>query len=301
VAQEKEIYILIANWSGDAFWIDAREGLEEVGKLLGVETRFTGPLDSDLTKQIADIDTAIAIGVKGIIIPPVDPEALVPAINRAVEAGIPVVTFLNDSPNSKRLLFVTTPVRESTHYGGEYLANLLGRKGKVGISYGSAGEWEQEERAAGYIDIINKYPEMEFVAMVEDQYDYGVGLSNVKSMLIAHPDLDAIVGVNATSGAAIGGALRELGYKPGEVKVIAYDKNEDVLDFIKEDWIQASLVQRTFIQAVLAVEILYWYNHGLLYPKKMQWKEHGVSPLPEVMDTGVFLCTKENADAFYRR
>ena len=103
VAQEKEIYMMIANWSGDAFWIDAREGLEEVGKLLGVDTRFTGPLDSDLTKQIADMDTAIAIGVKGIIIPPVDPEALVPAINRAVEAGIPVVTFLNDAPNSKRL------------------------------------------------------------------------------------------------------------------------------------------------------------------------------------------------------
>ena len=60
VAQEKEIYMMIANWSGDAFWIDAREGLEEVGKLLGVDTRFTGPLDSDLTKQIEDMDWASA-------------------------------------------------------------------------------------------------------------------------------------------------------------------------------------------------------------------------------------------------
>jgi len=70
--------------------------------------------------------------------------------------------------------------------------------------------------------------------MVEDHYDHAIGLREVKSLLATHPDVDAIVGVNATSGAAIAGALREMGYKPGEVKVIVYDRNEDVLNFIKE-------------------------------------------------------------------
>jgi len=113
--------------------------------MLGVETRWGGPLGTDVSEQLANMDTYIAQRVDGIIILPVDSAALTPTINRAVEADIPVVTFLSDSADSKRLCFVTSPLRESTHVGGEYLAKILGYEGKVAISYAVAGHDEQED------------------------------------------------------------------------------------------------------------------------------------------------------------
>jgi len=302
-AKEKEIYVMEVYVSGVPYWIDARDGLRKAAELLGVEARFAGPTTWNIGEQTADMDTYIAQGVDGIILCPTDSEAMIPAIDRAVEAGIPVATLGDDAPRSKRFVYVDTEQYRAGKIGGEYLVEILGEKDevKVGISMGGAGQRAQELRVAGYKDVIAKYPNMKVVSIVEDKFDYAAGFQEVKSMLVAHPDVDAIVGTNATSGACIAGSLREAGYKPGEVKVVAFDKNEDVLNLVKEGWITGTVVQRTYWQGFLALHLVYWQKHGFLYPARMEWEKKGVPPVPNYVDTGIVIATKDNVESFYAK
>lgn len=299
-AYAKETYVLDVAACENPFWIDARQTFDAIEGVYPVDTKVGGTLSVDVGSQIANMDTYIAEEVDGIIISPIEGASLADAINRAVEAGIPVVTWLNDSVGSKRLSFVTSPFEESTEAGGEYIADLLGYKGKCVISLALVGHEEQQGRAQGYKNIINKYPGMELVAVIEDHYDERTGANLLKGVLTKHPDVKAIFGCNARSGKGAQIAVQEMGYKQGEIKIAAFDYAEDTLDGIRDGWIQCSHAQRSAYQVLHCFQLLYAYNHGLLYPQKGKWKEYGVPSAPVVEVVNITLIDPENYEAFYR-
>lgn len=150
-----ELYIFVLPMRNLEFFIPHVEMFELAGKILGVKTRVMGPSGYDVPAEIQAMETAIAMKPAGIIIYPPGPE-LGPVINKAVDAGIPVVTVVGDVPESKRLTFVGINQYEVGVVGGEYLAKLLNGKGKVAILSITAPMFQ--ERAQGYIDTFKKYP-----------------------------------------------------------------------------------------------------------------------------------------------
>lgn len=302
-AQEKEVYAINVAVSHLPVWSDARDAQKVIEKVYGVKVIYGGPTSLDVAEQTADIDTLIAEEVAGIILYPADPVALAPAINRAVEAGIPVVTFFSDVPNSKRLVTITVSYEKTAEIQAEIIAKLLGYKGKVVVSLSSVGQLTEEWRLQGYKTVIGKYPDMELVGIVQDAFDPGIGAREIKPLLVLHPDIKAIMGTNSRSGIGAVMALRESGYKPGEVLVLACDYDEDTLDLIKEGWIQVSNANRNSYVTALAFSVLYQYNHGrngLIYPKAMPWEKYGVHGIGEKIEIPLVVITKENVDAFYR-
>ena len=91
-------------------------------------------------------------------------------------------------------------------------------------------------------------------------------------------------------GAAI--ALEEKG-KLGIVKVVAFDKDSSVLELVEQGKIEATLVQRTFTMSYYGLKFLYEYNHN------NNLKNEGISLLPDKVDTGIIVVTKENINSFY--
>lgn len=83
------------------FWKDPKDTLAQMNNVLpGVEISFGWPSDTDVGKQIDEMETLITKRVDGIVIAPADAQALVPVINKAVDAGIPVVTVFTDAPSA---------------------------------------------------------------------------------------------------------------------------------------------------------------------------------------------------------
>jgi ribose transport system substrate-binding protein len=255
-----EEYVLVAVSVGNAYWIDARDGFNDAAKELGVRGVFTGPQGSDVKQQVDLIETAITRGVKGLIVVPAEPEAVIPSINRAVAAGIPVVTQDTDSPNSQRYTFIGTGNFEAGKLGGELLAKQIGGKGEVAFLT-IPGQWNLEERRRGYEAALAKHPDIKVVAIGNDQSEEGQAASQAKSILQAHPNLAGFGCVDAAGGAGAAVAVRDAGQK-GKIKIIAMDRNEGTLDFIEQGFIQASLAQRSYTMAYLGLQMLFHLNHG---------------------------------------
>ena len=111
-----------------------------------VEVMYVGPVASDAAEQARVVDDVIARKVDAIAISCDDPTACIDPINRAVAAGIPVMTWDADSPESNRFTFLGLDNIQAGKTGAQLLVNAMGTKGKVAILTGVPGASNLEVR-----------------------------------------------------------------------------------------------------------------------------------------------------------
>ncbi len=290
-----EEYVYLSIVTQVPFWVDHKQALEDAGRALGVKTTFTGPPDFDTAGQARQLDEIIARKPAGLIIFPGDADTLTPGINRAVDAGIPVAMVIGDAPKSKRYVHLGIDGFKAGRAGGEMLAQAIGGKGKVIL--GTFPAPNVLDRVEGYKSIFKeKYPDIEVVDVVNDKADPSYAPTAYAAAIQAHPDIVGIGGTDGDSGKGAAIAVRDAG-KKGQIKIVAMDRNEDMLDFIEDGTIYASVVQKSYLEMWLAMHLLYWLNHDAI---KMlpDWRAAKVNPLPEQVETGIMFVNKDNVAQF---
>lgn len=287
-------YLLVVGSSGP-YWIDLRKGAEERAKQVGAKVVFTGPAEVDPLKQVTMLEEIIAKKPAGILISPIDAATLQRPIDQAMAAGIPVVTVDNDSPRSKRLCYIGTENYRAGLVVGELLARELGGKGSVGISM-LAGAWNIEERARGVKDALRKFPGIKIAGYCNDKGDPSESAKAAAAMMSAHPDITGIAALAGEGGAGAARAVIEAGRK-GRVRIVCFDRNDNMLPYIKDGTIAASVAQKTYVMGWQAVTVL----DGLARDQIKHlpdWRKAQAPPVPAMVDTGVMVITRENVDQF---
>ncbi len=305
VAEEEEIYVMIVPVYTVPWWLDGRWGWEDAAKFFGVTVEFTGIEGLDPVQLAAVIDQVAARGdVDGIAVSAVDPKALNSTIDRVIDSGMPLITYCDDTDGSKRLSYVGLGLEKMGLNVAEEIAKEIDYKGEVGVSYGGP-ETSMEIRLDAHKKVFAKYPDIELVEVVSDEYDLNKGIAAVSGMLQAHPNLAGITGLDATSGACIAQALIESGKNKGDIKVVAVDNNNDVLQYIKDGWIQSSITANSYVLGFNACAQLYFYNHAKelmpqMIPSVDILVESDLAPLPDTMYSSVIKITADNADLFFK-
>jgi ribose transport system substrate-binding protein len=298
-AESDETYVWLCAVTAVAFWIDGRIGLEGAGKALGVKTKFLGPVEYDAAQQVKIMDELVSTKPAGIMIFPADQHSLIDPMKRAMESGIPVVCVNSDVADpSARYGFIGPNNRGVGQTGGEIAAQLLNGKGKVAIMT-VPGIEVHESRTAGYKDVLAKYPGIKIVDIVNNKSDPAYGVTVATGLIQANPDLDMIIGTDATAGSAIARALKEMG-KAGKIKVVAMDRDDDMLPYVKDGTISATLAQKSTLEEWTATHYLYWLNHNSV-PAFKDWKAVNAPQIPAYTDVGVTVVTKENVDFYFHK
>jgi ribose transport system substrate-binding protein len=288
-------YIFLSVVTQVPFWVDHRKALDDVAKVLNVKTSFTGPLDFDTAAQARQLDELVARKPAGFLIFPGDPAALAPGIDRAAEAGIPVAMIIGDAPGTKRTVYLGISNFDAGKIGGAMLADAIGRKGKVLL--GTFPAPPVLERVEGYKAYFKESaPEIEVVDVVNDKADPSYAPTAYSQGLLAHPDVVGIGGTDGDSGKGAAIAVTEAG-RQGEIKIVAMDRNDDMLPYIEDGTIVGAVAQKSYLEAYLAVHLLHWLNTDAMKVVP-DWKAAGVNPLPESVSTGVMLITKANVAQF---
>jgi ribose transport system substrate-binding protein len=293
-----ETYVEVLALTNLPYFIDHKLGLEFAGKELGVKTKFVGPVDYDMTAMVNTLEQTIAEKPAGILVVGFDP-ALKPSIDKAAEAGIPVVTLDAEVYGSKRDTFLGTGNVNAGKAGGKLLADLVGGKGKVALIT-KVGQSNLEERIAGYKAVFAKdYPGIELVQIIDDQSDSAKAADGLKAVLQRYPDLAGVGCVEAMGGVGAATAAKELGID-GKFKIVSMDRDDGTLKFIEDGVIQASVAQKTALMSYLGTKFMYYKNHAPV-PVVPDNKAAGISPMPESVDTGTIVINKDNAKFFYHQ
>lgn len=289
-----EEYIYVSSMGNLEFFNAHKYGWKWGGEALGVTATYVGPAEYDMNAMVAAFDQAIAKKPKGICVFAVEP-VLGPDIDKATDAGIPVVTILGDLPETKRIAYVGSHQRDLGYTGGIAIAEALGGKGKVAI-LSIPGVQMFDDREAGYREAFAKYPGIEVVQVGDTKADTVTAVSVGKDILQRNPDLAAFVGTDSTAGIGAATAVEEAGLI-GKVKVVAMDRNSDILQKIKDGTLTGTVAQDDAAMAFWCLQVLYNFNHNQA-PLTSDNKAAGVTTGPTTVFMWVNYIDKSNVDYF---
>jgi ribose transport system substrate-binding protein len=293
-ATSDEEYIYVSAMGNLEFFNAHKYGWKWAGETLKVKAEYTGPAENDVPAMIAAFDQAIAKKPKGIAVFAYDP-GLVPSINKAAEAGIPVVTILGDLPESKRIAFVGSKQYDLGFTGGKALAEALDGKGKVAI-LSLPGVQMFDDREAGFRAAFQEYPDIEVVQVGDTKADTVTAVNVAKDIMQRYPDLAAFVGTDSTAGIGAATAVEEAN-KVGQVLTVAMDRNSDVLEKIKKGTLTGTVAQDDAAMAFWALQVLYNYVHNQA-PLTVDNAAADASTGPNVLYTATNYIDKNNLQYF---
>lgn len=269
---------------GLEYWSIAESGMAAADEKYGTDTQTVGPTEINIDEQIKQIDAAVAAQVDGIITMALDPEAFTPAINRAVEAGIPVVCIDTDAPDSMRQYYAGTSNYDAGMEAGRKMAELTGGKANIGILMGGINAANMVSRVEGFKDAIKDYPDMQIIATEDSNADLLTGTQKAQAMMQTYPEMDAIFGTSSTDAQAAGKVAAEMNVVDNYC-IIGFDDMADTLQYIRDGVVDATTVQKPYQMGYLGVELL------------VQAIE-GNGPAEQIIDTGVTIVTQENVDTY---
>jgi ribose transport system substrate-binding protein len=260
----------------------ARVGAERKAKELGnVDILWRGPETADQLRQKEILESFITQGVDGIAISSLNGDFLTETIDRAVAAGIPVVTWDADAPRSKRIAFYGVDDVAAGRIMGEETARLLGGKGKVAIIT-SVGAVNLERRLQGVRETLAKQPGLKIVEVYDIKEDSVRCAEIIAAGSRRYPDLGAWISVGGWP-VFTRNALDAV--DPAKTKFISFDTIPPAPDLLREGKVQVLIGQKYFGWGAEPVRIL-------------SELKAGKPPASPIVDSGVDIVTAANVDAY---
>ena len=263
------------------FFEDTSRGAEEAAAAIGAKVQLHGPDVFDVQKQIEIVENLIAMKVDGFGIGSTDSKALTPLIDKAMDAGIKVVSFDTDAPDSKRLSYIGTDNFNAGKHMGEALVKQLDGKGTVLVSMGVPSQLNLKQRLDGVEEVLKDYPDVVIIDTQSGQGDPAKTLANIEDMVKAHPDFDALIGIDAAAAPAAATVWKGKGLQQ---VVIVFDDLPETLQGIRDGQITISIAQKQFLWGQLMIERLNEACDGIA--------------IPENEDTGTIEITIDNVDTY---
>lgn len=262
---------------------------------LGVKATIAGPNSVDIPSLVAAIEQTTARRPAGMMVVGWDPSALVMPINRAIEAGIPVICVDADVPASKRLSFIGTDWHDlGMRQGDAMVKALAGRKGRIAM-LGLVEQAIDQAAFAGFKQVV----EAAGCTVMDPQQDKGnqAEATRVAAAVIqGNPDLVGMAGFDSESGPGMGQAVKEAG-KAGKLVVTCVEAEEQHLRLVKEGVITAAIGQKRELFTYMGLRALYNVRHSPLRFTSDDRKA-GIVPIAVNYNTGTYTVTKENVDLF---
>jgi ribose transport system substrate-binding protein len=259
----------------------AKVGAErEAAKLGNVEVIWRAPENADQLRQKEILESFITQRVDGIAISCLNGDFLTDTINRAVDAGIPVVTWDADAPKSKRAAFYGVDDLAAGRILAEETVKLLGDRGKVAIIT-SIGAVNLERRTRGVREVLAQHPNVTIVETYDIKEDPVRSAEIIATGTNRYPDLGAWI--------SVGGwpvfTRNALAAVPATTKVISFDTIPPAPDLLKAGKVQVLLGQKYFGWGSESVRLLSDIKAGRM-------------PASPIIDSGVDIVTPANVDDY---
>jgi ribose transport system substrate-binding protein len=232
------------------FFVSLRDGAQQAADEAGVEL-IVSDAQNDAATQQDDVQNFVTQQVDAILVNPVDSEAVVPAVQAANQADIPVIALDRGASGGEIATLIASDNVEGGGLAGEELIELVG-SGPVAQLEGIPGASPTRDRGQGFEEAINAQDAVELVASQTANFDRAEGLNVTENILQSNPEIKGIFAQNDEMAL---GAVRALGNRAGtDVKIVGFDAVEDALKAIQDGKMNATVAQQPDRIGSLGVE-----------------------------------------------
>lgn len=233
------------------FFVDLRDGAQQMADQLGLELLVTDAQDS-VSTQINDIEDLVQRGVAVLIVNPTDSAAVVPAVMAANAAGIPVIAVDRGVDGGNLAYFIASDNVAGGASAGEFICQQLGGNGAVVELEGIPGTSAARERGQGFNAYMSgSCPGVTIVARQTANFNRAEGLTVMENILTAQPEIDAVFAHNDEMAL---GALQAIEASGRDILVVGFDATDDAVAAVKEGRMAATVAQLPAMLGAEAVE-----------------------------------------------
>jgi len=266
------------------FWQALKEGVEERAAENGVVVDTIAlPTNAGVSDQVAQMEDAVTQGYDGIILGTIDAAGIVPGIEAANEAGIPVVAVDTAPAGGELVGLVQTDNVAASRLAGEFIVEQLGGQGKVLNLQGDMANQTAQARNEGLHQALDAAEGIEVIDQ-SAHWRQEEGLSITENILTSDPDIAAIFAANDPPALGALQALKAAGRD--DVPIVGFDAIPDAVEAVKNGEMAATVAQFPRVMGTVGVDLLVRHLNG--------------EEVPELVDSGAMLVTQENAEEFQR-
>lgn len=242
----------------DQFFRTIQMGMEKAARDAGVEL-LSGSSESLPDKEIGLIDTYVARGVDAIVISPISADASIPALQRAADAGVKIVTYNSNINSDLPVSYLNSNQRDLGLSTGKlaaaFVKDKLGGSAKIGtLGFKALLPEISADRVDSFVEEVSKGNKIEIVAQ-QDAWLADKAVQVAGDMITANPEMTVIYAAN--EGGTVGAvqAVRNAG-KQGKIFVFGIDGTLQLMDFLADpdDVLQAVTAQQPFVMGEMAVK-----------------------------------------------
>ena len=255
---------LVYGIRGDAFYVTMEKGAREKAAELGVELVADGPAEWNPAVQTPIVDAMIAKGVDALINVPNDPDAMILPLQRAFDAGMPIITndqYIGDGDYVNGtvtfpLSYIASDNMEGGRIACQALIDGMGGSGKLYILATTAYVPSDVQRRDGCVEVVEANPDVELVGVDYTESSAAKATEQTQAMLQKEPDLGAVFGANLFSAQGAAAAVKNANLQ-GVVKVASFDAPEQAIDDLRNGVVDIVIAQQPALIGATSVQYAY--------------------------------------------
>ena len=255
LSSKSKTVAVITKGSDSDFWNDVKNGAFSAATEYNIDITFEGPdSEEDYESQNKMIENAVSKNVGAIVLSAIDYEKNAPAVQKAIDKGIKVITVDSDVDADGKELFIGTDNVSAGKKAAEQAIELCKNKKAVNIgivNYGANTE-NGKQRLKGFTDYIDKIKNAKVVASVNVESNAENATLGAKQLIEENKGINVLIGFNEWSTLGVGYAIKELNLKD-EVFGIGFDSNVNCVGMLETGEIDTLIVQNPFSMGYLSV------------------------------------------------
>jgi simple sugar transport system substrate-binding protein len=256
--QSKFKFTFVNHVTTNPFFVPTKYGADDACKLLGCSYQWTGSESSNVNEMVNAFNSAISAKVDGIAVALVDLKAFNGPIKKALDAGIPVVGYNADAPDSGRLAYIGQDLFVSGQEMGKHIIDLVG-SGDVALFIATPGSLNIQPRIDGAIDTIKKSGKGITYHTVATGAAVPKELSVIDAYWLGHKDTKGLFAVDAGSTQGVAQVIKKYNIH-NQVKGGGYDLLTPTIELLQAGQIDFTIDQQPYLQGFLPVLELYMYK-----------------------------------------
>jgi ribose transport system substrate-binding protein len=238
------------------FFVTLRDGAQKAATDAGVQL-LVADAQNDNAKQADQIANFITQKVDVIIVNPTDSDAVVPSVQKANDAQIPIIALDRAANGGSLASYIASNNVDAGKQGAQLLLGALGQNAKVAMLIGIPGASAARDRGQGFTDAIGtssvNTKAVTLVAQQSANFDRSQALNVAQNILTANPDITGIFAQNDEMALGAVQAIKARGLS-GKVFVVGVDGVPDALDAIKSGDMYGSIAQQPDVMGQLGVQ-----------------------------------------------
>ncbi|MEV4947055.1 ABC transporter substrate-binding protein [Streptomyces sp. NPDC053755] len=226
------------------FRIAETQSIKDEAAKAGVRKLLTTNAQSQLSKQISDIQDMLAQGAQFLIVAPLNSDGLEPAFQAAAAKKVPVLTIdrkVNATACEDYLAFLGSDFVEQGKRAADAMIKATGGKGKVAILLGSSGNSVTTDRTKGFVDrVAAEAPGLEIVAQQTGEFARDKGQQVMEQLIQSKPGITAVYAENDEMALGAVTALKAAGKAPGkDIKIVSIDGTRNAVQALADGELNA--------------------------------------------------------------